>query len=126
MTTETEVKTKSALIDALNLAQDITKALDRRLAPLSGTQARVLATVQAKPGITPSEIATVLHQETHSVSGLLNRLEDNEPAYILRTRDRQDRRVVHVALTAAGRGVIPAIEIAFAEAEASLKAGQVS
>src|SRR3990172_7008787 len=45
-----------------------------------------------------------------SVSGLLNRLEDRD--LITRTRDRQDRRVVWVGLTPAGRKVAEeAIEI---------------
>jgi DNA-binding MarR family transcriptional regulator len=48
-------------------------------------------------------LAALLLQETHSVSGLLNRLEDRE--LITRTRDRQDRRVVWVGLTPQGRKV---------------------
>jgi DNA-binding MarR family transcriptional regulator len=53
--------------------------------------------------LTPSMLAALLLQETHSVSGLLNRLEDRD--LISRTRDRQDRRVVWVGLTPAGRKV---------------------
>ncbi|HEX5139767.1 MAG TPA: MarR family transcriptional regulator, partial [Dehalococcoidia bacterium] len=47
--------------------------------------------------------AALLLQETHSVSGLLNRLEDRD--LITRTRDRQDRRVVWVGLTDQGKKV---------------------
>jgi DNA-binding MarR family transcriptional regulator len=57
----------------------------------------------AKENLTPSMLAALLLQETHSVSGLLNRLEDRD--LITRTRDRQDRRVVWVGLTPDGRKV---------------------
>ena len=63
---------------------------------LSVAQQRILALVYfAKENLTPSMLAALLLQETHSVSGLLNRLEDRD--LITRTRDRQDRRVVWVA-----------------------------
>jgi DNA-binding MarR family transcriptional regulator len=55
-------------------------------------------------------LAGLLLQETHSVSGLLNRLEDRD--LITRTRDKQDRRVVWVGLTPKGKKVAEeAIEI---------------
>ncbi len=73
------------LIDAATVAQ---RALEKRLThlKLSVAQARILALAYyAKEQITPSILAALLIQENHSVSGLLNRLEDRD--LITRTRD---------------------------------------
>ena len=91
------------LIDAATVAQ---RALEKRLThlKLSVAQARILALAYyAKEQITPSILAALLIQENHSVSGLLNRLEDRD--LITRTRDRRDRRVVWVGLTSEGQKV---------------------
>jgi DNA-binding MarR family transcriptional regulator len=91
------------LVDAANIAQ---RALEKKLGhlKLSVAQQRILALVYfAEESLTPSMLAGLLLQETHSISGLLNRLEDRD--LITRTRDRQDRRVVWVGLTAKGRKV---------------------
>lgn len=99
------------LVDAANVAQ---RGLEKRLGHLrlSVAQQRILAMVYfAKEPLTPSMLAGLLLQETHSVSGLLNRLEDRD--LITRTRDRQDRRVVWVGLTPEGKKVAEeAIQIA--------------
>ncbi len=99
------------LIDAANVAQ---RGLEKRLSrlKLSVAQERILALVYfAEEPLTPSMLAALLLQETHSVSGLLNRLEDRD--LITRTRDRQDRRVVWIRLTPPGRKLAEeAIEIA--------------
>ena len=99
----TETLPLFTLIDAANVAQ---RGLEKRLAPLklSVAQQRILALVYyAKEQITPSMLAALLLQETHSVSGLLNRLEDRD--LITRTRDRRDRRVVWVDLTPEGKKI---------------------
>src|SRR6188768_4314023 len=91
------------LVDAGNVAQ---RGLEKRLShlKLSVAQQRILALVYfAKENLTPSMLAALLLQETHSISGLLNRLEDRD--LITRTRDKQDRRVVWVGLTDEGRKV---------------------
>ena len=99
------------LIDAGNVAQ---RGLEKRLGhlKLSVAQQRILALVFfAKESLTPSMLAGLLLQETHSISGLLNRLEDRD--LVTRTRNRRDRRVVWVGLTPAGRKVAEeAIDIA--------------
>jgi DNA-binding MarR family transcriptional regulator len=104
------------MFDAANVAQ---RGLEKRLAglKLSVAQQRILAHVySAKEPLTPSMLAAILLQETHSVSGLLNRLEDRD--LITRTRDRQDRRVVWVGLTAKGKKVAEeSIEILVAMAK---------
>jgi MarR family transcriptional regulator, organic hydroperoxide resistance regulator len=106
----TETSPLMTLVDAANIAQ---RGLEKRLSHLnlSVAQQRILALVYfAKENLTPSMLAALLLQETHSVSGLLNRLEDRD--LITRTRDRQDRRVVWVGLTPEGRKVAEeAIEI---------------
>ena len=111
------------LVDAGNVAQ---RGLEKRLShlKLSVAQQRILALVYfAKESLTPSMLAALLLQETHSVSGLLNRLEDRD--LITRTRDKQDRRVVWVGLTSEGRKVAEeAIDITMAiskEFEPALK-----
>ena len=107
----TETLPLMTLVDAANVAQ---RGLEKRLShlKLSVAQQRILALVYfAKENLTPSMLAALLLQETHSVSGLLNRLEDRD--LITRTRDRQDRRVVWVGLTPDGRKVAEeAIDIA--------------
>jgi DNA-binding MarR family transcriptional regulator len=98
-----ETNALMTLVDAGNVAQ---RGLEKRLShlQLSVAQERILSLVYfAKEPLTPSMLAALLLQETHSVSGLLNRLEDRD--LITRTRDRQDRRVVWVGLTAKGRKV---------------------
>jgi DNA-binding MarR family transcriptional regulator len=106
----TETQPLNALVDAANVAQ---RGLEKRLShlKLSVAQQRILTMVYlAKEQLTPSMLAALLLQETHSVSGLLNRLEDRK--LITRSRDKHDRRVVWVGLTAEGRQVAEeAIEI---------------
>jgi DNA-binding MarR family transcriptional regulator len=97
----TETLPLMVLIDAGNV---FGRALEKRLLPLNlgVAQQRILAAVYlAQEHLTPSMLAALLLQETHSVSGLLNRLEDRD--LITRTHDRTDRRVVRVGLTTAGR-----------------------
>ena len=107
---KSEISPLTTLFDAANIAQ---RALEKRLSHLrlSVAQERILALAYyAKESLTPSMLASLLLQETHSVSGLLNRLEDRD--LISRSRDKQDRRVVWVALTPKGRQVAEeAIEI---------------
>jgi DNA-binding MarR family transcriptional regulator len=100
---QTETTPLITLIDAPSITQ---RALEKRLGHLkiSVTQQRILAFVYyARDSLTPSMLAALLIQEAHSVSGLLNRLEDRD--LISRTRDKQDRRVVWVGLTPEGRAI---------------------
>jgi DNA-binding MarR family transcriptional regulator len=98
------------LIDAGNV---IERALEKRLLGLnlSVAQQRILTHVYSAEGkLTPGFLGGLLLQEPHSISGLLNRLEDRE--LVTRSRDRRDRRVVWVGLTEEGREIAKkAIEI---------------
>jgi DNA-binding MarR family transcriptional regulator len=87
-------------VDTGNIIQ---KAVERRLQAfgLGSAQQRILALLQSSGPLTPSILGALILQETHSISGLLNRLED-ERHLITRTRDRKDRRVVWVSLTPEG------------------------
>lgn len=57
--------------------------------------------------LTPTDIARALPIETHSVSAMLDRLEERK--LVKRQRSRQDRRSVKVALTAQGEQLITEI-----------------
>src|SRR5450756_1117897 len=80
------------------------KLLERRLYHLgvSASQARVLSVLyfSGEP-IKPSAIATLLFQETQSITGILHRIEAR--GWVQRTPDPNDRRAVGITLTASGR-----------------------
>ena len=80
------------------------KLLERRFYHLgvSASQARVLAVLHFSGGpIKPSLVATLLFQETQSITGILHRIEAR--GWVQRTPDPNDRRAVGLGLTAAGR-----------------------
>jgi len=99
----TETLPLMVLIDAGNIME---RALEMRLLALnlSPAQQRILTHVYSAEGkLTPGFLGGLLLQEPHSISGLLNRLEDRE--LVTRSRDRRDRRVVWVGLTEEGREI---------------------
>jgi DNA-binding MarR family transcriptional regulator len=82
------------------------KLLERRFYHLgvSASQARVLMVLHyAKRPIKPSLVATLLFQETQSITGILHRVEAR--GWVQRLPDPDDRRAVGLELTAAGREV---------------------
>ena len=82
------------------------KLLDRRFYHLgvSASQARILALLHYSPEpIKPSLVATLLFQETQSITGILHRIEDRD--WVKRTPNPNDRRAVGLELTAAGRKI---------------------
>ena len=82
------------------------KLLERRFYHLgvSASQARVLAVLyySSKP-IKPSLVATLLFQETQSITGILHRIESR--GWVRRLPDPNDRRAVGLELTDKGREV---------------------
>lgn len=87
----------------LDIGFAVDRILEKRLAglALSTAQLRLLELVASRPGINPGEIAGIMLQQSHSVSGLLNRLEDR--GLITRERGgREDRRLTLVNLTSIG------------------------
>jgi len=72
-----------------------------RATGLPGAPLRALNEVAAADGATVGELAQRLRMHQTTVSNLLNRLESR--ALVRRDRSLQDRRVVHIRITAAGR-----------------------
>jgi DNA-binding MarR family transcriptional regulator len=82
------------------------KLLERRFYHLgiSASQARVLSVLHfAKGPIKPSLVATLLFQETQSITGILHRIESR--GWVRRLPDPNDRRAVGLELTDKGRQV---------------------
>lgn len=80
------------------------KLLERRFYHLgvSASQARVLAVLYfSKDPIKPSLVATLLFQETQSITGILHRIESR--GWVERLPDPNDRRAVGLQLTDEGR-----------------------
>jgi DNA-binding MarR family transcriptional regulator len=80
------------------------KLLERRFYKLgvSASQARVLALLHDAQGpMKPSLVATLLFQETQSITGILHRIEAK--GWVRRTPDPDDRRAISLDLTPAGR-----------------------
>ncbi len=80
------------------------KLLERRFYYLgvSASQARVMVVLHyADQPVKPSDLATLLFQETQSITGILNRIEAH--GWIERRPDPDDRRAVGLTLTPAGR-----------------------
>ncbi len=82
------------------------KLLERRFYHLgvSASQARVLAILHFADGpIKPSLVATLLFQETQSITGILHRIESR--GWVRRLPDPNDRRAVGLELTNEGRTI---------------------
>jgi MarR family multiple antibiotic resistance transcriptional regulator len=82
------------------------KLLERRFYHLgvSASQARVLAVLHFSKGpIKPSLVATLLFQETQSITGILHRIETR--GWVTRLPDPNDRRAVGLQLTDKGREI---------------------
>jgi DNA-binding MarR family transcriptional regulator len=82
------------------------KLLERRFYHLgvSASQARVLAVLYfSSDPIKPSLVATLLFQETQSITGILHRIESR--GWVKRLPDPNDRRAVGLELTDKGREV---------------------
>jgi DNA-binding MarR family transcriptional regulator len=82
------------------------KLLERRFYHLgvSASQARVLAVLHyAVEPIKPSLVATILFQETQSITGILHRIETR--GWVRRLPDPNDRRAVGLQLTDKGKEI---------------------
>lgn len=80
------------------------KLLERRLYPtgVSVSQARVLMLLYfANKPVKPSRVATLLFQETQSITGILQRVENRD--WVRRLPDPDDRRAIGLELTERGR-----------------------
>lgn len=82
------------------------KLLERRFYHLgiSASQARVLGVLHfTRRPIKPSLVATLLFQETQSITGILHRIESR--GWVRRLPDPNDRRAVGLELTDEGRQI---------------------
>jgi len=82
------------------------KLLERRFYHLgvSASQARVLAVLYfSRDPIKPSLVATLLFQETQSITGILHRIESR--GWVERLPDPNDRRAVGLRLTEKGHEI---------------------
>jgi DNA-binding MarR family transcriptional regulator len=82
------------------------KLLERRFYHLgvSASQARVLAVLHfSSEPIKPSLVATLLFQETQSITGILHRIESR--GWVERLPDPNDRRAVGLQLTDKGKEI---------------------
>ncbi len=103
------------------------KLLERRLYELgvSASQARVMMVLHyAGRPIKPSLVATLLFQETQSITGILHRI--GQRGWVDRLPDPNDRRAVGLQLTAAGHKIATEVERISAELYGELFAAALS
>ncbi|RKP58521.1 MarR family winged helix-turn-helix transcriptional regulator [Pararobbsia silviterrae] len=79
--------------------------MDTAVAPLGLTPQQIGVMFQLSKGLarTPQELSRALAYDSGSMTRMLDRLE--KKGFIARTRSEQDRRVVEIALTDAGRAI---------------------
>lgn len=64
---------------------------------------RALKVLEENPGLKPSELAALLEIRPQSVTGLVDRMEENE--FVERVADSQDRRIWRLYLTEKGKDI---------------------
>jgi len=96
-------------------------SLELELFQTSVIQLDILMILNAsKASMTPSEIASLVFRELHSVSGLLTRME--KAGYIKKSRSREDQRRISVTIQPKGRDLLQRIqESGFARGAGILK-----
>jgi MarR family transcriptional regulator, organic hydroperoxide resistance regulator len=80
----------------------VSKAMIARLG-LTAPQRLAVRFIGRQPGLTPGQLAELLHLDPGTVSGIVNRLEDS--GLVSRVRSQGDTRRMHLTLTAKGRTV---------------------
>lgn len=82
-------------------------ALDRELESfgVTGMQFAILKHLTDGPAETAADLCRLLHYDTGSMTRLLDKLEDRR--LIRRERGRDDRRLVRLRVTVAGRSLLP-------------------
>jgi len=78
----------------------VSKAMIGRLG-LTAPQRLAVRFVGRQPGLTPGQLAELLHLDPGTVSGIVNRLESS--GLVSRVRSEGDTRRMHLTLTAKGR-----------------------
>ena len=86
---------------ALNHALERTSIRMESALGITAQQRFVIRLIGRMPGVTPGELADLLHVDRGSITAVLKRLQAR--ALVSRTPDPADRRRVSLALTARGR-----------------------
>jgi DNA-binding MarR family transcriptional regulator len=105
--TERRRQDTSEIVNATRLLQGVGQRQSRefvRKYRITGQQLGALRIVAISPGISLGELSERLFLHISSVSGIVDRLEKR--GYVTRERSGEDRRVVHLTVTADGRRVI--------------------
>lgn len=109
----------------IRLARELRTALDQRFAPLGVTSQQAGLLIHVFTGQAAARgLADLLGTDSAGVTRLLDRLEAK--GYLTRSPDASDRRAIQVALTDAGRALIPHLPGVFEEVAADLLRGMRS
>lgn len=87
----------------VQIADILVKVRERELLPqnLSATAASILFLVDAMGDeVTPAKITRMMIREPHSISGILNRME--EQGLVKRTKNMERKNLIRITLTAKG------------------------
>jgi MarR family transcriptional regulator, organic hydroperoxide resistance regulator len=97
----------SEIVNSVRLLQGVGQRQSRdfvRAHRITGQQLGALRIVALSPRISLGELSERMFLHISSVSGIIDRLEKR--GYVTRARSGQDRRVVHLNVTADGKRVI--------------------
>jgi DNA-binding MarR family transcriptional regulator len=107
MKTESRRQDIGEIINSIRLLQGVSRRQSGefvRKYRITGQQLGALRVIDLSPGISPRQLSDRLYLHISTVSGIVDRLEKR--GYAVRERSLEDRRVVHLKVTAAGRRVI--------------------
>lgn len=104
------------------VARGVRTALDQRFGQLGLTSQQAGVLLHVSGGTTsPRALAVLLGTDTAGMTRLIDRLTEKD--YLQRRPDDQDRRAITVALTPAGRKLLPKIMPIFDEVADAITAG---
>jgi DNA-binding MarR family transcriptional regulator len=104
------------------VARGVRTALDQRFGELGLTSQQAGVLLHVSGGTTsPRKLADLLGTDTAGMTRLVDRLA--EKGYLDRVPDTADRRAITVALTPAGRKILPAIKPIFDDVADTITAG---
>jgi DNA-binding MarR family transcriptional regulator len=105
--TEWRRRVTSEIVNSIRLLQGVGQKQSRefiRKYRITGPQLGALRIVALSPDISLRKLSERIYLHISTVSGIVDRLEKR--GYITRARSNQDRRVVHLNITTAGKRVI--------------------
>ena len=103
----------------LQLARELRTAMDQRFEPLGITSQQAGVLIHVITGVTsPRRLSELLGTDSAGTTRLLDRLEAK--GLVERGRDAGDRRAISVALTEAGRALVPKLPPLFEDVAGDL------